>query len=200
MRGQRANMWKTNEADLASRQVMRAVARHEARSSTVPELGLSTGGESELALEAVSEIVTVVELFTTDTMIEISEQFSRDALPPVQKVAITSGRQDAEGSWATRREFAKNWLGALWGDTAWFREWLGYVEARNAWAHGHGALTRKQQNRRDVVDSLKCAQLPVVGARVELAASDVRRCGQSALVLAKELDEALFSCRIGSSA
>lgn len=192
-------MWKTSEADAASRQVMRAVARHEARSSTTLVWGLAVGGESELALEAVAEIVTVVELFTTETMIEISEQLSESALPPVQKVAIASGRRDAEGSWASRRDFAKNWMGSLWGGAAWFREWLGYVEARNAWAHGHGTLTRMQQNRGDVLDSLKSAELEVAGVRVHLRTKDVRRCGRSAFCLIRELDKALLACRLPRS-
>lgn len=188
-------MWKTNEADLASRQVMRAVARHDARSPTEAWIA-GLGDESDRALEAIAEIITVVEVFTTETMIEVSEQLAKDAQPPVRRVALAAGRKEAEGSWVSRRDFAKNWTGKSWGDKAWFREWLGYVEARNAWAHGHGTLTRMQQGRTDVLDLLKSADVGVSGTRVLLSALDVRRCGDSALRLVGELDEMLRQHRL----
>lgn len=192
MTGRRISMWRTDEADQASRLAWRTVALHEARSldSLVSGAGLEID-EVSLALEGITEIVTVCEIATTESLLALANRIIGDAAQPVRAVAWTSAQQGAEGTWQSRREFAKQWLGLAWGDEPWFRAWLGFVEARNAWAHGHGTLTRKQLARQDLDRLLASAGLSRSGHHVVASRGDVRGCAHAAHQLLTAIDDAL---------
>lgn len=95
--------------------------------------------------------------------------------------------QDIQRSWKGRTDFVKEWLNVNWARDSWHQEWQGFVEARNAWAHGSGRLTQSQLARGGT-NNLSAAKLQVANHEVRPEPTDVRRCAESARRLLDELE------------
>ena len=141
------------------------------------------------ALSAISEIGSYVEAFVVESLTKHADLVSASSVEPIPTIVMESVSKPVEGTWAGRRTFIRLWLGADLSGAAWWKQWMGFVEARNAWAHGQGSLTSRQQGNQEVLANIKQAGLAVSGTRVSADAEDVRRCARSAVEVIDWIDQ-----------
>lgn len=180
-------MWHSPEIDQASRVIWTTVALHESR-ALIAALERS---QTPLALESISQIVTAAEIATTECLMIVVQRVIGEAPDPVGPIARDSARKGAEGTWHSRQRVAKQWLGQDWSRNEWFPAWLGFVVARNAWAHGHGVLTRRQLSDSNLDTQLKAAGLVRSGIALNVDGGSVRQCAVVAHDLLRLLDGAV---------
>lgn len=144
---------------------------------------------SRAALSAISEIASYVEAFVVESLIKHADLVSAESVEPIPKIVMESISKPVEGTWAARRTFIRVWLRVDLSGAAWWKRWMGFVEARNAWAHGQGGLTNRQKENKEVLANIKLAGLTVSGTRVSGDADDVRRCARSAVEVIDWIDQ-----------
>jgi hypothetical protein len=140
------------------------------------------------ALTAISEIVSHVEVFVVASLIGHANLASTGLSNPIPEIVMDSISKPVEGSWAGRRKFIKTWLNEDVSSEGWWRGWQGFVEARNAWAHGLGRLTSRQQDNREVLSNIAAAGLVIRALKVIGGPDDVRRCARSAVEVVDWID------------
>jgi hypothetical protein len=183
---------ESQQAEDASGLVWLAVAAYE----RVRELDASKGespflnnGPSKKALSTISEIVGHVEIFVIESLTEHAGFICANSPPPIPELTMASIRRSVESNWNERRKFAKDWLGADLEVLAWWKRWLGFVESRNAWAHGLGRLTERQRRDKEVLSNLRAAGLEVRLLDVVARPTDVRQCARSAIEVIEWTDQ-----------
>jgi hypothetical protein len=144
---------------------------------------------SRAVLSAISEIASYVEAFVVESLTTHAELVSADSAEPIPKIVMDAISKPVEGSWVGRRTFIKTWLKEDLSGAGWWKRWMGFVEARNAWAHGQGNLTTRQQGSQETLAQIKAAGLNVSGSQVSGNADDVRRCARSAVEVVDWIDQ-----------
>jgi len=144
---------------------------------------------SRNSLSAISEIVSYVEAFVVESLIKHADLVSAEAPVPIAQIVMDSITKPVEGSWAARRRFIWLWLKVDLSGAAWWRRWMGFVEARNAWAHGQGSLTTRQQKDQQIRVEIRDAGLTLSGSRISGNPDDVRRCARSAVEVVDWIDQ-----------
>ncbi len=148
--------------------------------------------ENELdraVLSAVSEIVSHAEVFVTESLTKHAEVLSADAADPIPKIVMDATTKPVENTWAGKRSFISAWFDEDLSGASWWKQWMGFVDARNAWAHGLGRLTPRQVKSQETLSNLKAAGLSVLTSRVVGNADDVRRCAKSAVEVIDWIDQ-----------
>jgi hypothetical protein len=140
-------------------------------------------------LSAISEIVSHAEVFVADALNGHAKVLSGQLTDPIPKIVMDATTKPVEGTWAGKRSFISTWFGEDLSGAAWWKQWMGFVDARNAWAHGLGRLTSRQVENQETISNLKAAGLSVVGAKVVGDADDVRRCARSAVEVIDWVDQ-----------
>ena len=163
--------FQTHDFDQCARAARIEVARCRLRMS------LSRGREDlgqesfqDIALEGVSSIVTVFEMAVVEALLEVATSMTGGIPEPMKDISFKAARSDIERTWKTRSDFVHNWLGLDWAHAEWFSKWMGYVECRNAWAHGRGRLTPRQESA-GVLTQLAVAGIAQDRGRVRLESS-----------------------------
>lgn len=133
--------------------------------------------EQHLALASISQIVGHGEVCTIEVLEWVADRIAAP-LPRGARERALSVHRDIEASWEGRSEFVKQWLGESWAGDSWYQAWRGFVEARNAWAHGFGKLTRIQLAQKGTLGYLRTAKLTVSSGVVTPKTTDVRRCAK----------------------
>lgn len=141
------------------------------------------------SLSAISEIVSYVEVFVVESLTKHADLVSAEAPVPIAQIVMESITKQVESSWAARRRFILLWLQVDLSGAAWWRRWMGFVEARNAWAHGQGNLTPRQQKDQQIRAEIRDAGLTLSGSRISGNPDDVRRCARSAVEVVDWIDQ-----------
>ncbi len=149
-----------------------------------------TGNEpSRAVLSAICEIASYVEAFAAESFIDHAETVSSMCVEPIPKIVRESVRKPLESTWKGRLEFIKIWLDPEYGSTDSWKEWMGFVEARNAWAHGQGKLTKRQLQNQEVRANIKRSGLTVTDGLISGSAEDVRKCACIAVEFIDWIDQ-----------
>ncbi|WP_457226607.1 hypothetical protein [Mycobacteroides abscessus] len=136
-----------------------------------------------------SEIVSHAEVFVTESLTKHAEVLSADAADPIPKIVMDATTKPVENTWAGKRSFISAWFDEDLSGASWWKQWMGFVDARNAWAHGLGRLTPRQVKSQETLSNLKAAGLSVLTSRVVGNADDVRRCAKSAVEVIDWIDQ-----------
>ncbi|MDV3265725.1 hypothetical protein [Mycobacterium avium] len=144
---------------------------------------------SRPVLSAISEVVSHVEVFVVESLTMHAKLISASSVEPIPDIVMNSISKPVESSWNERRKFIKTWLGVDVVDAGWWRSWLGFVDARNAWAHGLGRLTSRQRNSQEVLANLRAAGLAVQASKVVGTPADVKKCAKSAVEVIDWIDQ-----------
>lgn len=144
---------------------------------------------SRSVLSAISEVVSHVEVFVVESLTTHARLVSAASVEPIPEIVMNSISKPVESSWNARRKFIKTWLSVVVSDAGWWSSWLGFVEARNAWAHGLGRLTSRQRNSQEVLANLRAAGLAVRASEVVGTSADVKRCAKSAVEVIDWIDQ-----------
>lgn len=147
------------------------------------------GSSSRSVLSAVSEIVSHVEVFVVESLITHAKLASAGTAQPIPEIVMTSISKPLESSWNERKKFITAWLGVQVVNAGWWRTWQGFVDARNAWAHGLGRLTPRQRNTPDVLVNLAAAGFTVHDSEVVATREDVRKCAKAAVEVIDWIDQ-----------
>lgn len=166
--------------------------RESSQQHTVIRLRLPPSLEASTdtpAQDSLMRLVGFAEHFATGSLLETIHRLQPLAAWSSQRLARAT--RDAAGSWERRREVWMQLrvdLASFPGDAA----LRGFVEARNAVAHGLGRLTWLQTRtvaaQRTTTEMLKAADLRVVDSRVGLLPRDVESCGRTVKAFVTWLD------------
>jgi hypothetical protein len=140
-------------------------------------------------LSAISEIVSHAEVFIAESLTKHAKVMSDDMVDPIPKIVMEATTKPVEGTWAGKRSFISTWFGEEVSGASWWKQWMGFVDARNAWAHGLGRLTSRQLKNQETMSNLKIAGLSVLASKVVGSADDVRRCAKSAVEVIDWIDQ-----------
>jgi hypothetical protein len=140
-------------------------------------------------LSAISEVVSHAEVFVAESLTKHAEVLSGNTTDPIPKIVMDATTKPVEGTWAGKRSFILSWFGKDLSGAGWWKQWLGFVDARNAWAHGLGRLTSRQLKNQETMSNLRAAGLSVLASKVVGSADDVRRCAKSAVGLVDWIDQ-----------
>lgn len=174
--------------DTSRHSIWLAVAEHERlQFDRAGHMGTLLPPAEHVALASISQIVSHAEVCVIEVLQWIATTIA-DPLPAGARERALKVRQEIERSWDGRTGFVKDWLDVTWAGDTWYQNWQGFVEARNAWAHGSGHLTQSQLNHKGKLHHLKSAKLQVVNDELRPEQADVRRCAQSATHLLDELE------------
>jgi hypothetical protein len=117
-------------------------------------------------------------------MIALAEEFTVARLAAIRSLTPQETR-----SWTSRQKVWKKKAQILLADFGDWNALMGFVEARNAAAHGLGRLTDMQLHRKpQVFADLDAAQLRRNGDRVLVSSTDTIRCGRVCLAFVGWLD------------
>lgn len=139
-------------------------------------------------LVAISEIVSHVEVFVVESLTTHARLVSSPATEPIPTIVMNAITKPVDSNWVERRKFIKTWMGIEVADAGWWRSWLGFVEGRNAWAHGLGRLTLRQCGSQEVAANLAAAGLTVQASAVVGTSADVKRCAKAAIEVIEWID------------
>jgi hypothetical protein len=183
----------SQQAEDSCRLVWFAVAAHEraAHLVRVDDKSASRWGAdatSSSALSAISEIVTHVEVFVVESFTEHARVIVEKAPQPIPDIVMATVSKSVESNWTERRNFLKSWLGVESNAVPWWRSWNGFVEARNAWAHGLGRLTSRQRKNQEAVANIQVAGLDLRSSQIFAREDDVRRCATVAVEVVQWID------------
>ncbi|GAB5902836.1 hypothetical protein [Mycobacteroides chelonae] len=140
-------------------------------------------------LSAISEIVSHAEVFVTESLTKHAEILSANSADPIPKIVMDAVAKPVESTWANKRGFINGWLGQDLSGAGWWKRWMGFVEARNAWAHGLGRLTSRQLKDKQTLSNLATAGMTVVASQIVGRVEDVRRCAKSAVEVIDWIDQ-----------
>lgn len=140
-----------------------------------------------LSLASISQIVGYAEVCAVEVLQWIAAEIAAP-LPPGARERALAVQRDIGSTWEARTEFVKDWLGVKWAGDTWYQAWRGFVEARNAWAHGSGQLTRIQLSQKGTVGFLATAKLQHPNRELRPTPVDVRRCAQAGARLLDSLE------------
>jgi hypothetical protein len=127
----------------------------------------SASGSEQIQCQAtLVRLLSITESFTAQLLLgEVDKAAARAASSSIDSVWEDAAIKGTN-SWKEQKASYKSWLGV---DTDWKVEER-LAEARNAVAHGLGALTRRQlRNEQSVRDKLKMAGITMVGVRIVLS-------------------------------
>jgi hypothetical protein len=172
-------MFPSESIDIARRSIWLAVAEHERLEiDRASHVGTLLPPAEHLALATISQIVGYAEVCAVEVLQWIARNIA-DPLPPGARERALTVQREIEATWEGRTDFVKNWLNVKWAGDSWYQAWRGFVEARNAWAHGSGQLTRLQLAQKGTEGYLSAARLAVVNHGLRPDEADVRRCAQA---------------------
>jgi hypothetical protein len=132
-----------------------------------------------------------VEVFVVESLTTHAKLVSASSVEPIPGIVMESITKPVDSSWIARQKFIKAWLNTEVSQAGWWRGWLGFVEARNAWAHGLGRLTSRQRKDQQVMANLQAAGLAVCSWEVAGTSADVKRCAVAAIEVVDWID-----CRV----
>lgn len=143
-----------------------------------PWRGRHPAGETESSLRAntVIDLVAIVENFSVHRLLQVNPGLTDDQV----------------SSWNKRKQRWKDEnvdflvdLGGVWPQVN------GFVQVRNALAHGLGALTAMQLERfrTETMAALSACGVFLDGGRVRLRDDDVRHCAEVCITFLLELDD-----------
>jgi hypothetical protein len=133
--------------------------------------------------------VTHVEVFVVESFTEHARIMVEIASKPIPEILMATVTKSVESNWAERRNFLKSWLGVEVNSVPWWRSWNGFVESRNAWAHGLGRLTSRQRKNQEALSNIQIAGLDVRSSQIFAQREDVRRCATVAVDVVQWIDE-----------
>lgn len=144
---------------------------------------------AQMSLTSISEIASIVETFVVESLLDHMAAVCSAVPTQIAEIVRKKITSDVEASWENRKEFSNKWLASGFGSTTWWSPWLGFVTARNAWAHGLGELTDMQMRTEERTKGfLRAAGLEVVDNSVVAKPDDVRRCGLAAVEVIEWVD------------
>ncbi len=134
----------TEEAEEICGQLMVTSAEHERIANVA--VGWSTDPTSgqRLALSYVMRLVVLVEVFTFQRTLELSDIHAGTIVSPVFDKLYVAHRRQIEASWDNALAALSVWPSVSprkYGEHPALR---GFILARNSWAHGYGRLTSRQ--------------------------------------------------------
>jgi hypothetical protein len=155
-----------------------ACADYEAALGNAFEGALESGfGRWEsLALAHASRCVIHVEVFVFDRLSQLVEEEVR-RISSTMLDSLYKRRRNNLASWPDKEVAAREWLSLEISKCNGWDQLMGYVEMRNAWAHGAGTMTQRQ--RQDSVrteKSLSAVNIRVVDGTLYLPEDLVRQC------------------------
>jgi len=158
------------------------------RASRTLEDWRDASNSNRTVLTAISEVVGHVEVFVVESLTTHAKLVSASSVEPIPEIVMASITKPVESNWNERRRFINTWLSADVADAGWWRSWLGFVEARNAWAHGLGRLTSRQRDNQEVLANLRAAGLALRSSDVVGTSADVKRCAKAAVEVIDWID------------
>jgi len=124
---------------------------------------------------AILALISVGEEFSFSRLVDLTEE--RSPADPIVTLLWDAELARSGETWAQGDELWKRYFGIAAGDFANRAALLGFVDARNAIAHGVGALTRRQlQQKPKVASRLAQAGIGLHGNRLILEPPHVERC------------------------
>lgn len=137
----------TAEAEEACGLLMTTAAEHE-RSTTFAQGWFDDHStRTRSALSYVMRLVVLVEVFTFQRAIQVSDIHAAGIASPVFEHLYKAHRKEIDRSWENALKSLNLWPAI---EAKNFPEWQGglrgYIIARNCWAHGHGRLTDRYLN------------------------------------------------------
>jgi hypothetical protein len=134
----------TEEAENACELLMLSAAEHERfQASTGGWTGDPLAG-ANAALSYVMRCVVVVEMYTFERVITLSDGHAAGITSPVFETLYREHRKTIENSWANALRALEVWPGVSPKNYSEYPALRGYIQARNSWAHRHGKLTNRQ--------------------------------------------------------
>lgn len=149
--------------------------------------------ESSLGLNSISGIIAHTELYVTECASRAVEVGIKNAPQAAMKAIMSGERKRYEGTWPARVEVLKTWAGISISQWTHWQIFDGYVNARNAWAHGRGQLTRQQLSKPDVAQALARAGLSVENNVVVVDSVSVSNCASTATALVRFVDDQMMN-------
>lgn len=144
--------------------------------------------EVRIPFSTLAEIIAHAEAFYVDRLRSYIADVVSSSPDPVRDTVLAQINREVEANWVERAKLTQRWLQIDLRAQAWWSPWLGFVEARNAWAHGLGELTRRQSADGKVLSNLAAAGLTVRAQRVIVTFESVREAARSAETVIREVD------------
>ncbi|MDH3048679.1 hypothetical protein QEN42_02165 [Gordonia alkanivorans] len=146
-------------------------------------------GSDRPIFSSISEIASHAEGYTIEALASYARTISEGIIKPIPEIVERHSIKAIESSWRERQTFISSWMKVDITRLSWWKSWLGYVEARNAWAHGLGKLTKRQMKSQEVVANLTAAGFIMQSGKVLVRAEDVRSAATTAVNLVDWIDE-----------
>lgn len=173
--------------------------KYAVQTVTPGETWVTISDESALALNAISGIVSHVELFVTVAVLDRAGRELGKLAPGAAAHLLNDLTREIENSWDGRLSVLQV-LTNLSVKSTWnhWQAWTGLIAARNAWAHGRGELTRRQKEDKRIGHALKATGLSHRGDRVVASSDAVRRAVDMGNELVDILDRAVWNDKVPS--
>jgi hypothetical protein len=146
---------------------------------------------SRRCLISVASFTAFAEMFMVERLLTLVVDTLKSFGPGPKKTFEGMLNSKVENSFMERVSIMEAWFGMdLRSWSAW-NEWNGFLEARNAWAHGQGRLTR-QQERRNAGRYVTAAGMTLDDGVIRCNAETARRAARCAVSLVDLLDGSLL--------
>lgn len=181
----------TDEAENASELLMLSAAEHERfRGLTIGWTGDSSAG-ANAALSYVMRCVVVVEMYTFQRVIALSDEHAAGIASPIFEKLYKAHRNTIENSWDNALSALETWPSVFPKRYSEYPALRGYIRARNSWAHGHGHLTSRQERELPKVRTeLADAEFTLVGGYVTVRPDQVLHVARTCRSFVRKLDVA----------
>jgi len=153
-----------------------AIYRQQQRASSAEDDPISASLPHEfLTHAAVTALMAVAEEFSLSRLIDLTHSTARAG--KVVELLWDSELNRSGDTWGNREAMWERYFNVKSGGFQQRQSLLGFIDARNAIAHGHGSLTRKQlRSEQKTLARLSQAGIPTRGHAIELRAPEVEAC------------------------
>lgn len=189
----------TTEAEEASVLLFKTLGAHRRvvanfRPAPRPRLHSMTRADAEqLQCQAtLVRLLSITESFTAQLLLREMDQLVARANSRSADVMWDQAGIRATGSWREQRDAYKKWFDINNSTVDWVPVAERLAEARNAVAHGLGALTRRQlRNVAATERALKAVGIPLVNGRIVLSDATLASAATACRDLITQLDHAM---------
>lgn len=170
----------TDEAQETCDLLMATAAEHERFAAVATGWVDDDVARARSALSYVMRLVVLVEVFTFQRTLDLSDDHAGKVVSPVFEHLYKAHRKQIESSWDNAFSALTLWPSVAPRE---YPEWedglRGYILARNCWAHGHGRLTARYLN------DLKTTTKHLGEAGFEIEAQHVKVKPEQVIVVAR---------------
>jgi hypothetical protein len=147
---------------------------------------------SRRSLATIASCTAFTEMFMVDVVLRAVLDRVRSFGPGPEESFYPTLSKQVENNFFERVSLLQTWFGIDLRSWERWSEWNGFVEARNAWAHGQGELTRQQRNR-GAAAKIEAAGMTVVDNAVRCDANTAKAAAMCAVSLVDLIDDRLVA-------